>query len=557
MWWEFNKDAYLHVRAAVVANRPAGAHPRSEEIDRDVLPALTDALRATGQPDLTSACLVALGKATPDGAMPSLREVVLTCLRSGVQETRETAALTLGITRRARGVDDPCVADLVALVSDDRRGGRLLDRERVDERTRAFAAYALGLLAEHSDDVAVRAHIGRTLRTVLQRASARDLEVALAAVQALRLTAPAHHERSLPAWTLRQEIIDALWAFAQKRAGKGEQVVQSHAMLGAARLLAGADAAVTARYLAAIVAELGERESRPAAFAQSAALAAGFLAQPADESTCAALRNLAQSGKDKQARAFATIALGQIGGDDNRAFLIKLLAQGHKVTVKPWAALALGVLRYHARARGGSQAAEDAVVGRALQDALAGVKSAEARGAFAVALGLAGYAPAAAAMRALLAEHDRQDELNGYLGLGLAMIGDREAIAPLREISKRALRRPHLLRQLAVSLALLRDRGMANELLDLLREGDLNVASLGAVAGALGQVGDAASLPALIKLVRDAHAPDLARAFAAAALGGIVDRAPMPFHVALSAGANYAAAMPTLTDGVAGVLDIL
>jgi hypothetical protein len=61
----------------------------------------------------------------------------------------------------------------------------------------------------------------------------------------------------------------------------------------------------------------------------------------------------------------------------------------------------------------------------------------------------------------------------------------------------------------------------------------------------------------LTKHLADQRLPDLARAFAAAAVGGIVDGEGLPFGASLSFGVNYRSALPTLTDGLSGVLDIL
>jgi hypothetical protein len=49
----------------------------------------------------------------------------------------------------------------------------------------------------------------------------------------------------------------------------------------------------------------------------------------------------------------------------------------------------------------------------------------------------------------------------------------------------------------------------------------------------------------------------LPRAFAAAAIGGIADPAPLPWNTPIGANMNYRASVETLTDQVAGVLDIL
>lgn len=551
-WWEFNKDAYLQVKVSVVATRAATSQLSVAQIDREIVPVLTSALRTSRQPDLASACLIALGKIAPDPETSGVRDVFVAALRGGVQETRETAALAMGITRRPWVVDD-----LLGLATDDGKGRRLLDRSRVDERTRAFAVYGLGLVAERCDDMALRARIIDALRTVLQRVDRQDLDLALATVHGLRLACPSPRTRTLESWTLTQQVVDTLWTYARRRGRATEESTQAHAALAVARILADDDSGAAAKYIDPLIDELREPDGRRGAVAQSAAIAMGFLARPTDTEACAALRRLAERGTDRQARWFALVALGQIGGDDNRGFLLKTLANGHKVTVKPWAALALGVMRYQARKSSGTQASEDATVGRALRDALMNVAAAEPRGAFAIALGLANYVEAAPDLKALLVENDRQDEFAGYLALALALMNDKSALPLLNEVAKRSLRRPQLLRQLATAAGMMGDRNAAAQLLDLLRGSDLSVATLGAVAGALGQIGDGTSLDALAKVVRDDHTPDLARAFAAAAIGGIADDDVLPWNAGLACGVNYASARPSLTDGFGGVLDIL
>lgn len=552
LWWEFNKDAFLQVKARVIAARDPLLQPSVTHIDREIVPILRQTLATDRQPDLISACLVALGKIAPDPDSDDVRSAFRSALRGGVQETRETAALALGITRRAWAA-----GDLLALAGDDGAGRRLLDRTRVDERTRAFAVYGLALLVEKSADLELRSKVVTLLLDLLARARPQDPDLTLATVHALRLACPPPSERTLASWELTQRVVDALWTYAWRRARPTEELIQAHAAQAVARILADDDSGIAGKYLGPLVAQLAEPDGRRSAMAQSAAIAVGYLARPGDREACAALRTLAQRGTDRNARSFALMALGQIGGDENRVFLLKTLAQGHKVTVKPWAALALGVLRFRARQVSESQNSVDATVGRALREALMGVKAPEARGAFALALGLAHHVEAAPDLRALLEDNDRQDEFAGYLALGLALLEDNAALPQLRDLAKRSLRRPLLLRQVATAAGMLGDRDAGRQLVELMRGSDLSVATLGAVAGALGQIGDGQSLDVLAGVMRDKRVPDLARAFAAAALGGVASLDLLPWNASLSVGVNYVSTLPSLTDGVGGVLDIL
>ncbi|MEZ5963446.1 MAG: hypothetical protein R3F56_06325 [Planctomycetota bacterium] len=552
VWWELEKDSFLQVKARVIATRDPTSQPTVAQIDREVVPLLCKSLVRDRQPDLLSACLVALGKVGPSGDAAEVRAAFRKALHDGVQETRETAALALGITRQAWALEE-----LLALAADAGPGRRIVDRSRVDERTRAFAVYGLGLLAEHSDDLDLRARVIDLLVKQLGRARPQDLDLTLSEVYGLRLACPPASNRSLASWTLRQRVVDALWTYARRRARVTEQVVQAHALQSVARILAEDDSGVAAKFLDPLVAELREPSGSSAAKAQSAAIGLGYMARPEDEAVCAALRQLARKGTDRHARSFALIALGRIGGEANRGFLLKTLAEGHKVTVKPWAGLALGLMRFEERTRSGSQGSVDTTVERALRAALKDVKAAEARGAFALALGLAHATDAAPDLRALLDDNDRQDELAGYLALSLALLEDAESVPRLRDLAKRSLRRPQLLRQVATASGMLGDRGAAQQLLDLMRGNDLSVATLGAVAGALGQIGDGGALASLLVILRDDGVPDLARAFAAAAVGGILDASPLPWNASLATGVNFVSTLPSLTDGLGGVLDIL
>ncbi len=551
-WWELNKDPHLdlkaHVRAAA-ARRP-GASLDPTTVDAAIVPALVKALVDTRQPDLASACLIALGRIGHDPSGGSVRQAIHASFRRGDQESRETAALALGLSRLPGAAED-----LLQLVRDDQAGRRLYGRERVDRRTRVFAAYGLGLLAERANDVALRARVVETLAHELRTAEDKEDELALAAIHALRLAAPGLSVRDLANWKVTQGAVDTLAKYCDQRVGQGQQVLQAHASLAIAQILRDDDSGVLGKYSRLWDRDIAEPPGRATGLTQSSALAFGVLGALATDEASTALQRLAERGRDRQARLFALIALGQIGGDANRTFLLEVLKTGNKATVRPWAALALGLAVR--RGGGAGQGRTDDEIGRALRQALQIVKNDEARGAFAVALGLARHSAAAPELRALLDEHQKQDELAGYICIGLALLDDAAAIPQLQQLARRSLRRPALLRQIGVALGRLGDTDAGEHLVTLLNGRELNVATLGAVAGALGQMGDGRAAAALLRVLRDESVPDLARAFAAAALGGIADDSTLPWYTPLSLDINYRAALPTLSDGRAGVLDIL
>ena len=76
-------------------------------------------------------------------------------------------------------------------------------------------------------------------------------------------------------------------------------------------------------------------------------------------------------------------------------------------------------------------------------------------------------------------------------------------------------------------------------------------------ATAIGFIGDRRSIQPLKQLLFDEQLGDLCGAFAAVALGGVADKAPLPGTSTMGVNMNYRASVETLTDGQAGILDIL
>ncbi|MBL8739056.1 MAG: hypothetical protein JNL12_21705, partial [Planctomycetes bacterium] len=94
-WWEFNKDPYIRLRDAVVANSgvttgddgdfPVGStlrpndnsslRPSAEMIQGEILPALKKAIDSTEQRDINSSCMVAMAKIGVDHPDFTLRSV--------------------------------------------------------------------------------------------------------------------------------------------------------------------------------------------------------------------------------------------------------------------------------------------------------------------------------------------------------------------------------------------------------------------------------------------------------------------------------------------------
>lgn len=566
VWWEFNKDPYLRLRDSLwefgtitgsdefylgaghrQGRRESALAPAAGDRRGLVFPALRRQLDSSTNKDIVTACMIAIAKIAADVPPGDLRGVFEPGLTRGDQEIRETAALAMGLTRQAWAL-----APLIALLTDAPQGRALTGTGEVDDRTRAFAAYGLGLIASQGD-----ADVKRQVYDVLastvssERTANRDLQVGV--LQAIGLLDVAgrddgKHKRIL--W----ESVRLLHEFAGKDLGRGHDIVQAHALTAMARLLgrgSGPDHERTKELLATLL-----RGKRGDALQQAAVLALGLIVEPRERRSDDArysdlLRDAFKTAADQQTRYYSLVALAQIGGDDNREVLIDLLRRGKNMDA-PWAALALGLLGHGER----SAPATDRV-GDALLDRLTRANGPEERGALAVALGLCQYKAAADELRAMLDKYDQDDWLVGYVCVGLAMMQDDRAVEDIRRIVERSVRRPELLRQAAVALGKLGDRNAAELLVQLLTDTDPGVARLSAIASALGQIGDRRSLPPLLVLLESQSLTKLSRAFVVAALGAICDPDVLPWNARIAVGTNYRASVDTLTDGLSGILDIL
>ncbi len=561
-WWEFNKDETLALRATLKQQamaRDLGDEllgttaavdvnqrrpPSSKEIGELVRPALLAVLQAEEQRDLVSGAMVALAKVSRGEA--EVRDQFVRRLRSRDQEIRETAALALGIAGNAEAL--PMLADLFA---DSEAGRVLVERSSVDVRTRAFAGYGLGLLGAASKDPLIKLRVWTALKPLLATDQVPDRNLRTAAVLGLRMLELDENDPRQRA--LRDEVAASLRAYWQAGLGVGEEYQQAHVPVTLSRLHGRGTSAQHQELKQLLLAELRASKPRSEPLRQSAILALGQLALaaedfPGDALVSQTLRKTSENARDWQERVYGLQALGQIGGAENRRFLLDRLARGRQLE-QAWSALALG---FAARAAG--RADEEA--GAAMQRGLREVKDPEVRGAFAVALGLCDHRAAVDDVRKMMRDYRHQDELCGYLCIGLSLLGDKASVPALQDVVADSMRRPDLLKQAAVALGRLGDHRAIAQLRDVLLAPDVSVARLAAVASALSRIGDQRCLEPLLQILGDSKQIPLCRAFAAVALGGMCDKSPLPWNAAIGRDLNYRAAVETLTSDGSGVLDI-
>jgi hypothetical protein len=442
----------------------------------------------------------------------------------------------------------------------------------VNDRTRSFAAYGIGLMAYRNSKIDLKEKAFAALKDLIHDDKLSSRNIKVAAINAMGLlNIPTTEDKGKQ---LLANALDCLREYYSLNKGAGEQLLQAHVPPAVAKLLGrNGDAKVVDSFKKLFADDLSEKAEKGKVrrtgfnISQSCALALGQLCQNADDEKSQdaeyvrLLLDVWHDHKDAQTRYFAGLALGQIGGRSASKWIAMLLRKefehAGKALEKPWLAMAMGVYafeKYEAQ-KDSIDVQED--FGKVLHEALLEVKDPGAQSAFAVALGLIKYTDAADDMRTLLGKVRSQDELAGYLCIGLALMNDTKSIGDIQNLVQGATRRPELFKQSAIALGKLGDKTAADMLQKLLAEGDTNLAKLSAIASALGFIGDRRSIAPLEQMLCNEQLTELSRAFAAVALGGVADKESLPWNSKIGQNINYRAAVETLTDKSAGILDIL
>lgn len=585
-WWEFNKDPYIRLKDAIHSGgiqtgsddfflghtrKPESSDtlkPSNEDVLNSILPALKKALDSTDNRDIASSCMVAMakiGKDHPDFML--LDKVFAPHLTSKDQEIREVAALSIGIAGLT-GKAGESVNTLIDLALDKPEGRAKTARSDVDDRTRTFATYGLGLIAFANGNIDVKRTVFTALQQILndeKLSKSRNIRVAaLNAVKLLNLSGQSSEEK-----TLLEDAIVLLKNYYIKEVGAGDQAIIAHCPTAIAKLL-GRDHEKSAEFKEMFARDLegkNKKHTQNEIF-ESCALALGQMVKPVDDDKskdkdaeyCKILLDQAKNNKDAQTKYFCWLALGQIGGKANHDLLVKEF-DNSKGQPRSWIAMAMGIQTFHKNdllRKENSMPEPDRAFGEALKNSL-DEKTDQVLAAEAVALGLMQYKDTADAVRQLLVKNSNKEELAGYLCIALALMDDKHSIEDIKAIVAKSVRRPELLKQAAIALGKLGDKTIADELLKLLTDGEKNLAKLSAIASALGFIGDRRTIEPLKTLLFDTQLTELSRAFAAVALGGVADKEKLPWNSKIGVNLNYRASVETLTDkgNATGILDIL
>ncbi len=593
-WWAFNRDPYLNLKAVVhggelmfgsddffLGHAPLDAardrqRPTDEVIHRSIVPALLKVLEHETDNDLVTGALVALAKIGNDPAGDESAEIsskLSPFLSSANQEIAETAAIALGIL-----ADPQSISTLEDLLLDSARGRELVGGHEVNWRTRAFAAYGLGLIGYRAQGPDVRRSVVHRLTEVLggPALSMATPDVAVGCLIGLGLVplpvdpSCVNTDESDPDPThCRRCQVEWLTDFSRR--GDLKTLVRAHTPTILVRLVAGSglDPALKERVATELLrlARGGDKVQRD--LRSSAISALGALGDAdgdeIDRRIVTALQEVASTSREQQSRTLALIALGQVGGRRGgatgvdsetltgvRRFLLEKSKTGRS-SDRTWTAMALGQLERSALDAGFDGSAE---VAGTLRTALISTRSPAEVGAHAVALGvMRDVESAEEVLKKIEAVSD--DKARGYLCVSLGLMNARQSIDSLRELLLASRYRPLLLREVAISLGLLGDRDLVDDLIGQLHRAT-GLTAQSSIAAALGTIGDARSVDPLLEMLGDREVNVRGRAFAAVALGIVADKEPLPWNSKIAIGVNYRAGTPTLTDGQGrGVLDIL
>jgi HEAT repeat protein len=488
-------------------------------------------------------------------------------LQDSNQEVAESAAIALG----ALAHPGPALL-LTEILADSAAGRTAVGRPEVPYRTRAFAAYGLGLIGRRVERQDVRRYIVRHLARALEadRTASSDLGVAcVAALGIVHVDPRALGEARVGSSDSASLSRDAQAAMLLQYFTKLQRadLLRAYVPVSLARSVDAGTPQMLDDSITALCAVLEPRAREPALVQESAAMALGSISiqnEAQGKRILAALQESAAHG-ERLAGNLALISLARVAADTFppgsspdagalvRNLYIRELTRGPTAT-RPWAALALGIYE-HMRLKAGRPPSGESRA--AVRGALVDRRGPNEIGAYCVAAGLMRDTLARDVLVHIL-EDGSDDDVRAHAAIGLGLMEDDAAIAPLRKVLAEARYRPVLLRDTSIALGLLGDVRAASHLWTMLAEAK-SLGAQSAIASGLGFIGDARSIEPLLGLIGNKDASDRTKAFAAAALGNICDDSLLPWNAAYALDVNYVLPPATLYEpaGAAGLLDLL
>ena len=550
-WWSYNKDEILNLKSAIMAmdrkvstqasphffgdsgdkNRSETERPTEALIKSEIVPALEQTVADKGiHPDIRGGALIALARASAGESTHIKTFFEVGAAGAGEDKVvQESAILALGI----QGEKDLEIRDFLI---------KLIDNSEVSFRARCFALLSLGLLQDN--DPAVFECIERRLD-----GSESTPDVPICALLTVGLIGDSARVPNLVKWLDEGRI-------GRKKLGDLEKAYIVSALGKIGHPDAMKPVADTLRKKG-----LYTRRSAFIAFGQ-------ILPQAEPKVQGEYVKKLAaylKSEGDSTAKNFGIISLGRLGGQADaseqiRSTCEKILTDqfknGSKATVRPFAALALGLMAFE----GDKESSKpqdlkerlDEMIRKELRQ-LRGDKV--ALGAQAIALGMIGQnnPETVKLLIKILKDRGLEKKLRGAAAVALGLIGNNEAkgaiVSALKEREDRDLRV-----DTAVAAGLLADSSAVTELVTVLGDRKASQFVLGSVALALGQIGDARAIGPMKKILEPGKTngtyPDLTRALVAVALGQLSDRREIRVLYRLSKDINYRASVSAMDEAL-------
>ena len=541
-YWLYHEDYFVNLRATVDANQTTtrqegerSLRPSEGLIRERILPALHDELEPGAPADRKGAVLIALARIGEIGDRTFA--TLVAHLADDERAVAENASLGLGILGTP-----PCAPTLAELLHDSERGRELLGRSSVPDRQRALAAYGLGLCAARATISDVRRFVSFELERALEQDTTNELRSACTIALGLVPHADGSFESCGICRRLHQTYSDPERPNALRAQGASALGMHLEATEDAVRN------AASKAYLDELA-----RRRLPIAIRQSTVLALGLLADADGAETDRLVRRAlieATREGDRDARAFAILSLADIGsrrGSEGEAYegTVEILAHLEaslataKALERPWAALALGMLRRTLEVQSIDLPPSTGKLALLLER--------EKAPDTALVLGLAAGLSGTTCDTERLLELSTRKDLGSVAALGLGFLGTRTAIPVLRELLEEADHDPFRMKRMASALALAGDERLLSELIDILSRCECDLSNI-TLAYTLGHTGDSRAVAPLLAMLADDQASERKRSWAIYGLGVVADREALPWTARYAMRVNYLAAPPTLTS---------
>jgi hypothetical protein len=589
-WWCFHEDELIAACRGADPAGPGAAEPCDGDTRRRVAASLLSLLARESDPGLLGATLCALAKVDAvDGGDAAPR--IASFVASQDQLVAERAALALALCED----EGAALSLLVALLQDAPLGRFAAAQSSIPPRTRAFAAFGLGLVGARTKSNGTRQRIALHLIEALEEPEAATRDVKVAALTALGVvpldwegknTVVAPHAEHVAGRGALLRYLARYGSLAEERARPNHRHwhVRAHVPFALARLIAAMPVPQRIDDIEAVrgafdflMATTHELSMERKEMLQSGFVALGWITDMlaacdargaltgASAAAVQRLTEIAAQWSDNQCEYFALVALAATGAQrpidptplaasvSEHATLLDLAhkAKGQK---SPWASLALGL---HARERllAGEGVAPEVV--ELLRVQIATDKTPQTAGARALALALAGdVSSAPIILRRFQEDFKGSDTTRGELALALGLLGASGAREPIRSLLREMNYRPDFAREALLGLALLGGPTAVDDLLEAL-DGSRATHVQAAAALGLGLLRDGRAIPRLLAFIEDPSRAASTRAYAAAALGNLCGGKREAWNTLYTDVCNYRVNTPTLAEAGLGILELL